>query len=302
MRDVSDMLQVAWVGIDEIAETPDPCNSRVIYDEAAIEELAASIRAHGILQPIVVRPLLEPEGDRAPGPGKGPTAPPSYVVIAGNRRLRAARRVGMTEIPCVIRITDANRAFVLNVVENVQRRELSGRERVRAIRLLASLTDRNGRPLGVREIGRLTGLSPATISLWLRIDRRPSLMAALEAKRLDIGRAMLLVPAPDEELDGLVGRAPTLTQAQLRAEVATLKRDPGVVARRAAERDRQRLALAYRLILSVDRVDGPAHEILEDIRRRVEELQARDPASGGAPRPTSGRWLTDGVVPAGGAM
>jgi transcriptional regulator with XRE-family HTH domain len=185
--------------------------------------------------------------------------------------------------PSVVRIADANRAFVPNVVENVQRRELSGRERVRAIHLLGSLRDGKGRPLGVREISRLTGLSPATISLWLRIHQRPSLTAALEARQLDIGRAMLLAPVPEEELDGLIDRAAACSQQQLRDAVAALQRDPRVVARRAATLNERRLALAHRLLMSVDTVEGPACDVLDRIWHRVEELRS-GPARGGGTR------------------
>jgi hypothetical protein len=87
----------------------------------------------------------------------------------------------------VIRAASADDALVVNIVENLQRRDLSGPGRVRAIRLLASLADGTGRPLGVRTISRRTGLAPATISAWLRIDRRPALKATVEKEQLDIG-------------------------------------------------------------------------------------------------------------------
>jgi ParB/RepB/Spo0J family partition protein len=266
---------VVLLSIGEIAESPASRNSRIRYDDVGVNELAASIRQHGVLQPILVRPVVQEELSAARRKGDGCHGFPSYLVIAGNRRLRAARQVGLTEMPCIIRVTDADSAFVLNVVENLQRRGLSGRERVRAISLLSRLANRRGRLLGVREISRLTGLSPATISLWLRIDCRPALKAALEAERLDIGRAMKLVSAPAEALDILIAKARLLTLPQLAAEVSALKRDPRVIsARRSAANERHALA-SYRALTLVDDVRGPVRKTLERLHKRLNWLLAQ---------------------------
>jgi len=257
----------AWLPVELIAETPSAHDSRRRADDPALDELAASIRQHGILQPLLVRPLLESERR----PGDHPDRP-SYVVIAGNRRLRAARRVGLHEVPCTIRVADADAAFVLNVVENLQRRELSGRERVHAIALLAGLTDEHQRPLGVREISRRTGLATGTISLWLRLDRRPVLREALESERLDIGRAMKLVMAPEEALPELIERAGTVTREQLVKEVAAVRRDPLVVADRSAKANYRRALAAENCLKSVDSLEGPVRDVLVRLRQQLDTL------------------------------
>src|SRR5207237_7713976 len=155
--------------------------------------------------------------------------------------------------------------FILNVVENLQRRELSGCERIRAITLLASLTDELAHPLGVRAISRRTGLAPSTISRWLRIDRQPALKAALEQERLDIGRAMQLVGAPEEQLGQLIERAPTVPQAQLAHEVEALGRDSQVLAGRRAAADRRRAEAAERALRLIEDAPEPVRVILERI-------------------------------------
>ena len=170
-------IRVADLPIEAIDETPGPRNSRRGYDEAKLNELASSIQEHGILQPI----LVTPEGDR-------------YRIIAGNRRLKASIRAGKRSIPALIKTqVDEHKQFFLNLVENVQRVDLTGKERIEAIRLLAA----SG--LGVREISRGTGISPGTISRWLHIADQPVLAEALESERLDIARAMTLAPIKDPE-------------------------------------------------------------------------------------------------------
>jgi ParB family transcriptional regulator, chromosome partitioning protein len=250
-----------------IAETPSAHDSRRGGNDPALDELAASIRQHGILQPLLIRPLLELERRVGDHPHR-----PVYLVIAGNRRLRAARLAGLREVPCTIRIADADAAFVLNVVENLQRRELSGRERVHAIALLAGLTDEHQRPLGVREISRRTGLATGTISLWLRLDRRPVLRAALESERLDIGRAMKLVLAPEEALPELIERASSVTREQLVTEVAAVRRDPRVVADRSAEANYRRALAAETCLKSIDSLEGPARDVLVRLRQQLDAL------------------------------
>jgi len=255
---------MAHLSIDDIVEAPPAQNSRVRDNEKALDELAASIRKHGLLQPILVRPRAR----------SGPQTNSTYVVIAGNRRLRAARRAGLRQLPCLIHVADADRAFLLNLIENVQRRELSGSERVRAISLLASLSDQQGRPLGVRAISRSTGLAPSTISRWLRIDRHPVLRAALEQERLDVGRAMQLVGAPEAHLGDLIQRAPTLLQPQLAHEIDLLTRDPQVLAARRAAANAHWAAAAEHALLLIDDAPGPVQTILDRIRQRADELLA----------------------------
>jgi ParB/RepB/Spo0J family partition protein len=238
-------ITVASLPVERVVETPEARNSRRGYDEEKLNELAASIREHGVLQPI----LVTPDGE-------------GYRVIAGNRRLKASIRAGLRTIPALIKTqVDEHRQFFLNLVENVQRVDLTGKERVEAIRLLAA----SG--LGVREISRGTGISPGTISRWLRIADRPLLASALEEERLDIARAMTLAPVKDEaELARLIEAAPRTPRAELTATVqAVLQHNTYCV-------DDGRLADVDRKLALVRTVTdlGVAH--LRRIKERVDAL------------------------------
>jgi hypothetical protein len=150
---------LVYLAVRDIAPTPEQINSRTTYDEAAIDELAASIGEHGVLQPVLVRPI-EPQDlqELRDGPRIvrfGEEWAPSYVLVAGNRRHMAAERAGREFIPAMIRVVERDQAFVLNIVENIQREELSGRERIRAIDLLASLRDARGQPYSTRALAEL---------------------------------------------------------------------------------------------------------------------------------------------------
>jgi ParB family chromosome partitioning protein len=266
MGEVDEPPRVVRLSLSDLVELPGERSSRLRYDVRSLEELAISIREHGLLEPLLVRPVAAVRANGHPGRTM-------YEVIAGNRRLKAARRAGLEEVDCLIRITDAEGAFVLNVVENLQRRELSGRERVRAITMLAGMADDTGTPLGVRAISRRTGLSPATISLWLQIHRRPVLRAALEEERLDVGRTMKLVRAPDEKLPELIDRAQTMSQDEIVAAVSLVQRDNDVVASRRAAANARRALMALNALQRIDEVDTESvRGTLEQVHTRLEKL------------------------------
>ena len=218
-------MRVAWIAVGDVDETQPELNSRQTYDQESINELAASIREHGMLQPICVRPKDE-----------------RYELVFGMRRYKAAVRAGLAEVPCTIQVADDERAFLLNTIENLHQKRLSGAERVRAIERLSATN------LGVREIARRTGFTHATISRWIRIDRRPSLKDALEAERIDVGRAMVLVAAPDEALEGLLADAPAMRQDELKDRVAELNVVRNVPVRSV---DSRRIMEALRLLSMV---------------------------------------------------
>ena len=186
------------------------------------------------------------------------------MLVFGMRRLRAAKRGGLEEVPCTIRVADGDEAFLLNAVENLHRRQLTGAERVRAIERLAA-TD-----LGVREIGRRTGFHPATISRWLKIDRRPLVKAALEREALDLGRAMALADAPEEAVPALLEAAPSLPQDELKARVAAAR-----VLRYATPRsvDSRRLLEALRLLTLVQTVSEDDAALVDQLQDCVARLR-----------------------------
>jgi ParB family chromosome partitioning protein len=191
-------MRTVFLPVEAIDESPGTRNSRRTYDEPRLNELAASIAENGVLQPILVAPIA---GNR-------------YQVIAGNRRLKASVRAGLQRIPAIVKDNaDDTTRSIWNLVENIQRVDLSAKERVDAIRHLAAVG------LGIREISRRTGLSPATISKWVRLAEKPAVMQALEAGQIDIFRAMQLAPIND-----------AAQQEKLLAQASLSKQDFSVLA------------------------------------------------------------------------
>jgi ParB family chromosome partitioning protein len=175
---VSDLRHIKIVEI-----SADPDQPRRHFDETALEELAGSIKEHGILQPIVVTP------------GAG-----GYIIVAGERRWRAAVRAGLDRVPALVRtLTDQHR-LELSLIENLQRRDLNVLETATAYLKL-----RDQFNLTLEQIGkRVGGKSISTISNTLRLLRLPdAVKAALAEGRLSEGQARPLVnldPAAIEEV------------------------------------------------------------------------------------------------------
>ena len=226
---------MVYLAVRDIAPTPEQVNSRTTYDESTIEELAESIREYGVLQPVLVRPISSIDmSELQSGPRIvqfGNEWSPSYVLVAGNRRHMAAERAGREYVPAVIRVVDRDQAFVLNIVENIQREELSGRERIRAIEMLASLRDEANQPYSTRELASLVKKDHATIQKWLGVHRVPSLAEAVAEGSLRIGHAMILQTAvrhiPGERMAEvvvpLIREAAGLSQREVQDKVNELK-------------------------------------------------------------------------------
>jgi ParB family transcriptional regulator, chromosome partitioning protein len=161
------------------------------FPPEALAELAASIRAEGVLQPILVRPL----------PG---TAPQRYEIIAGERRWRAAQSAGLHRIPALVRSVDDHTALEQALVENLQRQDLNPVETARGIARLIEVFQ-----LTHEEAARRLGRSRDAVSHLLRILRlEPGVLAAVAQGRLSVGHAKLLAGLPQP------------TQRQLAEEVA----------------------------------------------------------------------------------
>jgi ParB family transcriptional regulator, chromosome partitioning protein len=153
---------------------PNPRQPRRRFDQGAIAELAESIGSRGVLQPIVLRPL--PDG--------------AYELVAGERRLRAARSAGLAEIPAVVREADDWERLDLALAENMAREDLNAVEQARAI---AMLVEDLGLTKG--EVGRRVGRSRVAISNLIRLlDLPEEALELIEAGELSEGhgRALLL--------------------------------------------------------------------------------------------------------------
>jgi len=212
------------VPLDEVR--PNPEQPRELFDAAKLEELAASIRAHGILCPLVVR---RHEG--------------RYVVIAGERRLRAAALAGLTEVPVVVRTADdAREQLELALVENLQRDDLDAIESARGFH---RLMDEYGHTQD--QVAKSVGKKRATVANALRLLRLPDfVVGALRDRRISAGHARALVPLADDDeaLRRMLAKivAESLNVRQLERLVSAKVRTPGVI---AADRRRKERALEY---------------------------------------------------------
>ncbi|MEO1688183.1 MAG: ParB/RepB/Spo0J family partition protein [Pseudomonadota bacterium] len=155
-----------------------PAQPRRHFDEAALQELAASVEQRGVLQPLILRP--DPSGD-------------GYQIVAGERRWRAAQRVQLHEVPAVIRdLSDAD-VLEIAIVENVQRADLTPLEEARGYQ---SLIDRFGHTQD--GVARLVGKSRPHVANMLRLLSLPAkLQEMLETGALTAGHARAVAGAPD---------------------------------------------------------------------------------------------------------
>ncbi|HEX7070320.1 MAG TPA: ParB/RepB/Spo0J family partition protein [Rhodothermales bacterium] len=192
---------------------PNPLQPRIDFDQGALDELAASIRQLGIIQPITVR-VREGGG---------------YELISGERRLRAAKRAGLDRIPAYVRSADAEEMLEMALVENVQRESLNPIEVALGYQRLmdeCSLTQ--------EEVADKVGKNRSTVANFVRLLKLPPrIQAAIRDGRLSAGHARALVTLTDESvrdrlLDEIVGKELSVRQVEHR--VRALQRE----ARRAA--------------------------------------------------------------------
>ncbi len=163
------------IPISEIG--PNPLQPRTVFDPARLHELAQSIRANGLIQPLIVRR----KGER-------------YELVAGERRLRAAQIAGLTEVPAVVQDYADDRILEIALIENLQREDLNPIETAQALdRLVREMN------LSHEEIGRRTGKDRSTITNLLRLLRLPAdVQILLAERRLSMGHARAILGLPDE--------------------------------------------------------------------------------------------------------
>ena len=160
---------------------------RVDMRQDTLEELADSIRAQGVVQPIVARPISKKDGVQR------------YEIIAGERRWRAAQMAGLAEIPAVIRDVPDEAAIAMSLIENIQRENLNPLEEARALDRLIREFD-----LTHAEAAKAVGRSRASVSNLLRLqDLSEKVKPLLEDRQLEMGhaRALLAISNPVQQLD-----------------------------------------------------------------------------------------------------
>lgn len=176
------MSQLRQIPITDI--TPDPDQPRRFFDEEALRELADSIRRHGVVQPIVVTP-------------RGA----QFMIVAGERRWRAAQLAGLVEMPSIIRSLSDQHRLEVSLIENLQRRDLNPLETATAYMKL-----RDQFNMTLEQIGQhVGGKSVSAISNTLRLLKLPSVVrTALFENKISEGQARTLVGLPDDVAEDLL--------------------------------------------------------------------------------------------------
>jgi ParB family chromosome partitioning protein len=252
---------------------PNPRNPRRIYSDGELDELAASIRERGVIQPVIVRTIRD--------------ASDSYEIIAGERRWRAAQRAGLHEIPIVaLEATDAE-ALELAIIENVQRADLNPLEEAAGYQMLASDYAHTH-----EDIARIVGKSRTHVTNMLRLLKLPEpVKAYINAGKISAGAARMLIaaPNPEEMAREIVDRGLNVRQ------VESLARERGGGAGRGAKKRilkspdtlavERRVSDALGLAVKIDhRGNGGVLQVhyrtldqLEDVLRRLERSPLGNP-------------------------
>ena len=199
-----------------------PRQPRRTFADAELSELAASISALGVVQPIVVRPLTAPGDDAAEAPAETPAggpAAPRWELIAGERRLRAARLAGLESVPALVRPVDEVRALEIALAENVAREDLNAVEEALAY---AALVDEFG--LTHERIAELVGRSRVAVTNLLRLLELPDdVRTLIETGELSEGHGRALLSPPDHEQRRLLAREGARPRRSVRETAALLR-------------------------------------------------------------------------------
>jgi ParB family chromosome partitioning protein len=170
---------------------PNPRQPRVHIDDLKLEELAQSIRANGVIQPVVVRKVAG-----------GDPASPRYEIIAGERRWRAAQRAGLLRVPVAVRDVSDDKLLEVALIENIQRENLNPIEEAQAYRRLS-----DEHRLSQEEMAAAVGKDRATIANYMRLLRLPDeVRNDVAAGTLSMGHARALLGLADAGAQRRVAR------------------------------------------------------------------------------------------------
>ncbi|HEX6878738.1 MAG TPA: ParB/RepB/Spo0J family partition protein [Terriglobales bacterium] len=243
-----------------------PYQTRTRFAEDALNELAASIKASGVVQPVVVRP--EPNG--------------RYQLIAGERRWLASQRAGKNTVPAIIRQVSNEQAMEMTIVENLQREDLNPMEQAKAY-------ERLGREFGLtqEQMAQRTGKDRSSVSNFLRLLKLPNeVQGLIEEEKLSFGHAKALMGLDSPEaMVKLAQRVVTLSMSvrqtegavnnlmnpEPKPEKAERVIDPNV---REVERELQR-ALGVKVVISDRNGRGKIqleYKSLEDFDRILDSM------------------------------
>ena len=265
---IGDRIDEAALGLDEDRRTvplaalkPGRFNPRRNFSEAQLEELAASIRERGLVQPIVVRPS---SGD-------------TYEIVAGERRWRAAQLANLHDVPVIVRTLNDQEAVEIAIIENVQREDLNAIEEGEGYKLLIE-----GHDYTQEDLARIVGKSRSHLANTLRLLKLPeSVQDLVRSGELSAGHVRPLVGRPDAAAlaERIVSRGLNVRQV----EALTQDRGPAKAKRQKSKDSDTRAAEAeLRETLGLDveirkgkgekgelRIRYTTLEQLEEIRHRL---------------------------------
>ena len=204
---------------------PNPRQPRTVFEDEALQELAASIQEHGVLQPLVVRPK-----------GEG------YELIAGERRLRAAKLAGLKKVPIVVRQATNQDSLELALIENVQREDIGPMEKARAYRRLMDEFE-----LTQEEVAQKVGKARASVANTVRLLKLPAeIQEGLDSGKITEGhaKALLSLETTEEQItlyQQILQQGMNVREIEQATKPATKPRPP--VAKAAVEMDPNVLAL-----------------------------------------------------------
>ena len=157
-----------------------PFQTRYVEDDEKLEELADSIKANGVVQPIMVRPGDE-EG--------------RYILVLGERRLHASKKAGKSHIPALVRRVSLQQAAEMTIIENLQREDLSALEQAEAFRVLS-----NEFHLTQQQIGERVGLSRVSVTNYMRLLKLPpEVLRLLAEKKINFAQARELLKLDSDD-------------------------------------------------------------------------------------------------------
>ena len=210
---------------------PNARNPRRSFSEEELDELTASLRERGMIQPIVARPV------------RG--APDAFEIIAGERRWRAAQRAGLHEVPVVILEATDEESLQLAIIENVQRSDLNPLEEAEGYRALMEDYSHTQ-----DDIAKMVGKSRSHVANTLRLLKLPpSIRAYIFKGKLDAGHARMLIGQPNAEklAEEIVARGLNVRQVEEIARQESGRNGKSRSRNRSAEKNADTLALEKRL-------------------------------------------------------
>ena len=177
-NDTEDKNEVVTLKISQIE--PNRNQPRRTFDEDALQELALSINEHGVLQPILVRPMIYG----------------GYQIVAGERRYRASRMAGLTEIPAIVRELTDSETMQIALIENLQRSDLTTLEEAMGYQTLMDEYD-----FSQEDVARIVGKSRSAVANTLRLLSLPDeVKDLLEQGKLSAGHARALLIVEDDKI------------------------------------------------------------------------------------------------------